>query len=144
MADALSTQVGGGHYKGLAIQPIQLSMANNYDACIHSSIKYVTRHKDKAGAEDLGKGAHFCQLRRECMIETGYPEKAIERIPIYRYIELNRIPEAEGRIIIELHSWAMCPPTVTPDHFAYTCSRIVNMINALSTLQYGHRRNSHA
>lgn len=58
------TQVGGDHYKGMAIQPMQFSMANGLDACTHTAIKYLVRKKgDKAKrAEDLRKAIHCIQL----------------------------------------------------------------------------------
>lgn len=109
MTDPLATQIGGQHYKGLLIQPITLSMANRYDACIHSSIKYVTRHADKSGAEDLQKAGHFCALRVDALARGDIPffSPASDRIAIERYLELNAIPEDEGFVIVELHRWAM-------------------------------------
>lgn len=59
---AFSTQVGGGHYKNLAIQPMQYSMANNLDACQHTIIKYVTRFRDKGGLADLQKARHVIDM----------------------------------------------------------------------------------
>ena len=64
MTTAYDTQVGGDHYKGMAIQPMQFSMANGLDACTHTAIKYLVRKKgDKAKrAEDLRKAIHCIQL----------------------------------------------------------------------------------
>jgi hypothetical protein len=109
MTDSLSEQIGGQHYKGLLIQPITLSMANRYDACIHSSIKYVTRHGDKGGAEDLKKAAHFCALRIDSLARHDIPffQPASPRLAVERYLELNAIPEEEGFVIVELHRWAI-------------------------------------
>lgn len=59
---ALKTQVGGDHYKGLAIQPMQYSMANSLDACQHSIIKYVTRFREKGGVADLEKAKHCIDM----------------------------------------------------------------------------------
>lgn len=67
---AFETQVGGDHYKKLAIQPTQYAMANGLDACQFSVVKYVTRHKDKGGKKDLEKAMHFLQM----LIELEYPE----------------------------------------------------------------------
>lgn len=59
----LEVQVGGGHYKGYAIQPIEYSMANKLDACQHSVVKYVTRFRDKgAPIKDLEKARHFIDM----------------------------------------------------------------------------------
>ena len=67
---ALDTQVGGGHYKSLKIQPMQYSMANGLDACQHTVIKYVTRFRSKAGKEDLEKAKHAIDL----LIQFEYGE----------------------------------------------------------------------
>jgi len=59
---ALDTQIGGGHYKTLAIQPMEYSMANKLDACQHTIIKYVTRFRDKGGIQDLEKALHTLEM----------------------------------------------------------------------------------
>jgi hypothetical protein len=59
---AFDTQVGGGHYKNLAIQPMQYSMANGLDACQHTIIKYVTRFREKGGVADLEKAKHVIEM----------------------------------------------------------------------------------
>ena len=59
---AFDTQVGGGHYKDLAIQPMQYSMANKLDACQHTIIKYVTRFREKGGLADLEKAKHVIEM----------------------------------------------------------------------------------
>lgn len=59
---ALEQQVDGDHYKKLAIQPMEYSMANGLDACQHTIIKYVTRFRDKGGVRDLVKAAHVIDM----------------------------------------------------------------------------------
>ncbi len=59
---ALDQQVGGGHYKGLAIQPVEYCQRNNLGFCESSVVKYVTRWKEKSGVEDLRKARHFIDL----------------------------------------------------------------------------------
>lgn len=59
---ALDTQVGGGHYKSMPIQPMHFSMANGMDACQHTAIKYVARFRDKGGIEDLEKAKHVIDM----------------------------------------------------------------------------------
>lgn len=61
-ASALGTQIGGDHYKKMAIQPMEYSMANGLDACQHTAIKYITRFRDKGGVEDLRKAMHVIQM----------------------------------------------------------------------------------
>ena len=62
MTDAWSTQEGGGHYKGMKIQPMEYSMANGFDALQHTAIKYVSRFRDKNGIEDLRKAIHCIEM----------------------------------------------------------------------------------
>lgn len=59
---ALDRQIGGSHYKGLKIQPMEYSLANNLNAAQHTIIKYTTRYKDKGGIEDLRKAIHTLEL----------------------------------------------------------------------------------
>ena len=58
----LDVQIGGDHYKAMAIQPMEYSMANKLDACQHTIIKYVTRFRDKGGIQDLEKAKHCIDL----------------------------------------------------------------------------------
>lgn len=62
---ALETQVAGGHYKKYAIQPIEFSYHNNIPAIESSVIKYVMRHRDKNGAQDLDKAIHLLNILKE-------------------------------------------------------------------------------
>ena len=59
---ALDTQVGGSHYKDMAIQPMEYSMANGLDACQHTAIKYITRFREKGGIQDLEKAKHVIDM----------------------------------------------------------------------------------
>lgn len=59
---ALSKQQGGDHYKDKAIQPVEYANANNLDFLQGSVVKYVTRHKQKGGEEDIKKAIHFLEL----------------------------------------------------------------------------------
>lgn len=60
--NALDTQVSGSHYKDLAIQPVEFIHKNKIDYLSGNVIKYITRHKNKNGAEDVRKAIHYCQL----------------------------------------------------------------------------------
>lgn len=55
-------QVGGNHYQSLAIQPIDYILENKLDYCEGNVIKYVTRHKNKNGAEDIRKAIQYLQF----------------------------------------------------------------------------------
>lgn len=60
--DALYNQVGGNHYKDLAIQPVEYIMANNIPYVEGNIIKYITRWKQKGGVEDIKKVIHYAEI----------------------------------------------------------------------------------
>lgn len=62
---ALDRQVGGGHYKDMAIQPVEYIHRNGLGFCEGAVIKYVSRHKSKNGAQDIEKAIHFLHLLLE-------------------------------------------------------------------------------
>lgn len=74
---SLSTQVGGDHYKSLAIQPVEYITKNGLGYIEGSVIKYVTRHKSKHGAEDIKKAIHFLNL----LLELEYGKKESSGLP---------------------------------------------------------------
>lgn len=59
---ALDKQEGGGHYKGLKIQPIEYIHANGLSYFQGNVVKYVSRYKDKNGEEDIKKAIHYLEL----------------------------------------------------------------------------------
>ena len=64
-AAALTRQVGGDHYKQMAIEPIEFIMANSLGYCEGNIVKYICRHASKGGVEDIDKVIHYCQLLKE-------------------------------------------------------------------------------
>lgn len=64
-AAALTRQVGGDHYKQMAIEPIEFIMANSLGYCEGNIVKYICRHVSKGGVEDIDKVIHYCQLLKE-------------------------------------------------------------------------------
>ncbi len=62
---ALDTQEGGDHYKKTVIQPIEYITANNLGFIEGNIVKYITRHEDKNGIEDINKIIHYCELLKE-------------------------------------------------------------------------------
>lgn len=59
---ALNEQVGGGHYKDMAIQPVEYIHRNGIGFVEGCVIKYVSRWRTKNGLEDLRKAKHFLEL----------------------------------------------------------------------------------
>lgn len=71
---ALETQEGGSHYKSMRIQPVEFVTTNKIGFIEGSVIKYVCRHRNKNGAEDIKKAVHFLNL----LLELEYPETILK------------------------------------------------------------------
>jgi len=52
-------QIGGDHYREMAIGPLEYSLANDLGPCEANVVKYVSRWKAKGGIEDLRKARHY-------------------------------------------------------------------------------------
>lgn len=64
----LDVQVGGGHYKKYAIQPVEFITKNKLGFLEGCVIKRICRYEDKNGREDLEKIKHEIDL----LIELKY------------------------------------------------------------------------
>ena len=64
-SNAWDKQVGGNHYKQYAIQPAKFALANGLDYAQSNAIKYIVRHKDKNGVQDLDKAIHYIELLKK-------------------------------------------------------------------------------
>lgn len=62
-------QVGGAHYKSLPIQPAEYCQRNKLTWCEANVVKYVTRHREKNGRQDIEKAIHYLEL----LLELEYP-----------------------------------------------------------------------
>lgn len=60
--DGLDLQIGGNHYKKMAIQPVQFIVENNIPWIEGNIIKYICRHETKNGLEDLKKAQHYLDM----------------------------------------------------------------------------------
>lgn len=67
-SDALTTQVGGDHYKSCVIQPVEYIHKNGLNYFEGNALKYLTRHRRKNGKQDLLKAKHYIDL----LIELEY------------------------------------------------------------------------
>ena len=59
---ATDVQEGGTHYKVCKIQPVEFIHANDIPFIEGNIIKYVMRHRNKNGVEDLKKAKHYIDL----------------------------------------------------------------------------------
>jgi hypothetical protein len=62
-------QIGGDHYKTLAIQPSEFIAKNKLDWYSGNAVKYIVRHRLKGGRQDIEKAIHYLQL----LLEAEYP-----------------------------------------------------------------------
>lgn len=69
--NALNVQVGGGHYKAFAIQPVEFIHANNIPFIEGNCIKYLLRWREKGGLADLQKVKHYVDLLIELEQRNG-------------------------------------------------------------------------
>jgi len=65
---AYTTQVGGDHYTKYKIQPSEFVNQNKFLFAEGNAIKYICRHQDKGGKQDLLKAKHYIDM----IIERDY------------------------------------------------------------------------
>ena len=70
VCNAPREQVVGGHYKRMKIDVFEFAEANGLSFMAATAVKYICRHQDKNGKEDLLKAMHTINR----MIEFYYPE----------------------------------------------------------------------
>ena len=126
--DPYEEQIGGARYKGMAIQPITISLENGYDAAIHSAVKYVARHREKGGKEDLLKAEHFCRLRLEAMAVGAKIPPARDTLPMSEFIRQNQIGPSEGHILLFLHGWAIQTSSLSDEELVDILSRLIGSL----------------
>ena len=64
-------QIGGNHYRKYKLQPSRFVTENKLlypEGCV---IKYILRHQDKGGKQDLEKAKHFIDM----IIERDYKDE---------------------------------------------------------------------
>ena len=64
-------QVGGKHYKQMAIQPSVFINENNLPFAEGNAIKYICRHRLKGKKEDILKAIHYLEM----ILERDYKDK---------------------------------------------------------------------
>ena len=68
---ATDKQIGGKHYKDMAIEPAVYCEKNKLTGLESSVVKYVSRHRFKNGIEDIDKAIHCLQLIKEIQYEDN-------------------------------------------------------------------------
>ena len=123
---ALNTQVGGTHYSEMPIQPMEFAMTQMYDFATASILKYVSRHRQKNGRQDIQKAIHIVELRNEIIVKHGLYDllqavRSVRRVSgltwvssnthnvaardVHIYVEVNAFNESDARAIYALDEW---------------------------------------
>jgi|TARA_B100000902_G_scaffold236693_1_gene224207 hypothetical protein len=71
MSNAYDKQVGGSHYQNMKIQPAEFINKNEMKFAEGNAIKYICRHINKGGLQDLEKAKHYIDM----IIERDYSEE---------------------------------------------------------------------
>lgn len=105
---ALDKQVGGTHYREGSIQPIQYIESNKLTFSEGSVVKYITRHRNKNGIQDLLKIIHYVEL----ILEMEYSAKAdgtpIETNPEWEPVETQPLHNLSGTAGLYPHAKNLC------------------------------------
>jgi hypothetical protein len=98
-------QVGGSHYKTMAIQPSEFIVRNELNWYEGNAVKYICRHHMKNGKQDLEKAIHYLQLA----MDYYYPEKEKQDPPEEKELWVDKgIPTdmyADKKLIPEDQPW---------------------------------------
>ena len=65
---AYKKQIGGSHYKDMAIQPADFINKNKLLCAEGNAIKYICRHQSKGKLQDIKKAMHYLEM----IIERDY------------------------------------------------------------------------
>ena len=72
MSNPYDKQVGGDHYSKMKIQPAEFINKNKLPFAEGNAIKYICRHINKGGEQDLEKAKHYIDM----IIERDYGDEA--------------------------------------------------------------------
>ena len=106
--NALEKEIGGNHYKG-NYQPVELIEKVRMYFCCGNVLKYVYRHKNKNGRQDLEKALHYCDLMEalgmnwyQGLVKTNY-EMDMSYEEFHKFIKANRQLDAnQVRVILAI------------------------------------------
>lgn len=95
---ASDIQIGGGHYKTMPFQPIELYAKTRCTAFQANIWKYITRYKNKNGAQDIKKCSHYAQLAMEFSCDGRLSQKKIKIV--HEFCSVNKLSEEQRNIVL--------------------------------------------
>jgi hypothetical protein len=63
--ESMFKQVGGTHYMYMPIQPAEFINKNKLLFAEGNAIKYICRHSQKGGIQDIDKAIHYLEMVKE-------------------------------------------------------------------------------
>ena len=108
------TEVGGSHYAKQKYQPIKLIVGLNLNFFQGNIVKYLTRYRDKNGAEDIQKALHYAQLGASLLPKNNALLFQESVQAIHDYCLGNNLPRGvEAIFVYTLHqNWVMTEKTI--------------------------------
>ena len=95
MSDPYDKQVGGNHYQTMKIQPAEFVNKNKMLFAEGNAIKYICRHINKGGKQDLEKAKHYIDM----IIERDYGDETYKSQTFASSImEGNDTPTGHGTL----------------------------------------------
>ena len=95
MNDPYDKQVGGNHYQTMKIQPAEFVNKNKMLFAEGNAIKYICRHINKGGKQDLEKAKHYIVM----IIERDYGDETYKSQTFASSImEGNDTPTGHGTL----------------------------------------------
>lgn len=108
----LDTQVGGDHYKGFAIQPIEFIHQNHIGFIAGCVIKRIARYNQPTGkgVQDLEKALHEVALLRD-QVQKGFYAPSPFILPcdfpiqVSRFCDANRFTDLRFSIVFGISTY---------------------------------------
>ena len=63
--ESMFKQIGGSHYMYFDIQPAEFINRNKLLFAEGNAIKYICRHSEKGGIQDIDKAIHYLEMVKE-------------------------------------------------------------------------------
>lgn len=112
-------QIGGNHYKGMAIQPVEFIQANAIPYMEGNAIKYLCRWRNKNGLEDLKKARHYIDLLIQ-FEEGKTPAKPSSFLGWIDHDGKPLPPDIHGEMQVEVQMGSGAKYTGTVEQFYWT------------------------
>ena len=95
MERAIDTQVGGDHYSKCAMQPYEYIVKGKLTFTQGNIAKYITRHKNKNGRQDIEKCMHYAQLGKE----FDDVNTSVDLVLTTAYCKVNELDKYQSNIL---------------------------------------------